>query len=367
MNTITATTNDNITLYYREGTSDKVYQAAIEPAGSGLFAVTFAYGRRGSTLNTGCKTSSPVSYDEAKRIYDKLVCEKTAKGYAPGADGTPYVGGSSDKQPSGYLPQLLNPIEEADVQRLLRDNEHCAQQKFDGRRLLLRKEGAAIDGINRKGLMVGLPETVFQAFNQFPGDCVLDGESIGDVFHVFDILKLDGQDLRARKYKNRLTDLINLLARVQQRVIRFTETAFTPEQKSRLHSTLQAGRKEGIVFKRLDAPYTSGRPNSGGPQLKHKFYATLSAVVAKINAQRSVEIRLLSKDGWVSAGNVTIPPNHRIPVVGCVVEIRYLHAFPESGVVYQPVYLGERDDIEPTDCLRAQLKFKASDTEVEDV
>jgi bifunctional non-homologous end joining protein LigD len=84
------------------------------------------------------------------------------------------------------------------VQRLLRDNLHVAREKFDGRRLLLRKEAAAIDGINRKGLVVGLPEPVFQAFYRFPGDCVLDGESVGDVFNAFDLLNCDGQDIRAR-------------------------------------------------------------------------------------------------------------------------------------------------------------------------
>ena len=39
--------SDRVTLYYREGSSDKVYQTAIEPAGE-LFVVNFAYGRRGS-------------------------------------------------------------------------------------------------------------------------------------------------------------------------------------------------------------------------------------------------------------------------------------------------------------------------------
>lgn len=357
MNIITVDPSENIALYFREGNSDKVYQCAIEPAGDDRFSVTFAYGRRGATLSTGTKTTSPVGYDEAKRIFDKLVREKMAKGYTPGADGTPYVGGNGDKQPSGYLPQLLNPIDEAEVQRLLRDNVHVAQEKFDGRRLLLRKQGTAIDGINRKGLLVGLPEPVFQAFRLMPGDCVLDGESIGDVFHVFDILMNDGQDLRARKYKNRQTALINLLASVQQRAIRFTETAYTMEQKIRMHATLQAAGKEGIVFKRLDAPYTPGRPNSGGPQLKFKFYATLSAVVSKINAQRSVEIRLFGKDGWALAGNVTIPPNHHIPVVGRVVEVRYLYG-TDAGILYQPTYLGERADIEQHECVRSQLKFK---------
>ena len=365
MNTLTQTPSDNITLYFREGSSDKLYQAAIEPAGDGLYSVTFAYGRRGSTLNTGTKTSGPVGYDEARRIFDKLVSEKMAKGYTPGADGTPYVGSNGDKQPSGYLPQLLNPIEEADVQRLLRDDVHCAQEKFDGRRLLLRKEGAAIDGINRKGLLVGLPERMFQAFGLMPGDCLLDGEAIGDVFHAFDLLNLDGQDIRARPYRDRLTVLIDLLASVQQRTIRFTETACTAEQKSRLHTTLQTGGREGVVFKRLDAPYTPGRPSSGGPQLKHKFYATLSAVVSKANARRSVEIRLFGQEGWHPAGNVTIPPNHRIPVIGRVVEVRYLYA-TEAGILYQPTYLGERPDVDLAECIRSQLKFKpaAEETEV---
>jgi bifunctional non-homologous end joining protein LigD len=362
MHTLTQTQSDNITLYYREGSSDKVYQAAIEPAGDGSFAVTFAYGRRGTTSSTGTKTSSPVSYEDAKRIFDKLVREKLAKGYTPGADGTPYVGSNNDKQPSGYLPQLLNSIEEADVPRFFRDAAYCAQEKFDGRRLLLRKHGAAIEGINKKGLIVGLPEPVFQAIHKFPGDCVLDGESIGDVFHVFDLLNLDGSDVRSLCYGDRLTALMNLLASVQQRVIRFTETAYTTEQKSRLHAALHADRKEGIVFKRLDAPYTPGRPNSGGPQVKHKFCATLSAVVSKVNDQRSVEIRLLGKDGWQLAGNVTIPPNHDIPAVRQVVEVRYLYA-TDAGILYQPVYLGERDDVEPTDCVRSQLKFKPAGEE----
>jgi bifunctional non-homologous end joining protein LigD len=348
---------ERLTLYYRQGPSDKVYQAAIEPSGD-LFVVTFAYGRRGSTLNTGSKTEQPVAYDEPRRIYDKLVREKTAKGYAPGAEGTPYVNGNSDREPSGYLPQLLNPVEGESVQALLRDNLHVAQPKFDGRRLLLRKEGAAIDGINRKGLPVGLPEPVFQAFRPIPGDCVLDGESVGDTFHAFDLLQLDGADVRKLCYADRLTALMNLLAGVQQRTIRFCETAYSAEQKSRMLAALRAAGAEGIVFKRLDAPYIAGRPNSGGPQLKCKFYASLSAVVARLNAQRSVEIRLLGKDGWVTAGNVTIPPNHRVPQVGRVVEVRYLYAFPESGIVYQPVYLGERADIEPHECVRSQLKYK---------
>jgi bifunctional non-homologous end joining protein LigD len=112
------------------------------------------------------------------------------------------------------------------------------------------------------------------------------------------------------------------------------------------------------VFKRLDAPYTPSRPNSGGNQLKHKFYATCSAVVAKINDRRSVELRLLNGQGWICVGNVTIPPNFKVPAVGEVIEARYLYAFVESNVLYQPVYLGPRKDIAQHECVLSQLKYK---------
>ena len=36
-----------------------------------------------------------------------------------------------------------------------------------------------------------------------------------------------------------------------------------------------------------------------------------------------------------------------------------LYAYRESGSIYQPVYLGERDDIPATDCTTEQLKYKA--------
>src|SRR6478672_1803131 len=104
MNTIiTPNREERVTLYYREGSSNKVYQAAIEPKGE-LFVVNFAYGRRGTTLNTGTKTTSPVDFGSAKTIYDKLVNEKKAKGYTEGPDGTPYQHGEKEGSVAGVLP-----------------------------------------------------------------------------------------------------------------------------------------------------------------------------------------------------------------------------------------------------------------------
>jgi bifunctional non-homologous end joining protein LigD len=349
---------ERVALYYREGSSDKVYQAAIEPVGN-QFVVNFAYGRRGATLTTGTKTSSPVDYSAAKKIYTKLVSEKKAKGYTEGENGTPYQ--HTDKRPSGILPQLLNPIEEAEVELLLRDDNYCAQEKFDGKHLLVRKQDDDLEGINKKGFVVGLPQTVADELRSVAGSFIPDGESIGDDYHAFDLLEYNGENLRLLPYRIRLARLIDLLllTRADFKHIRLVQTAFSTRQKTELWERLRQENREGIVFKRLDAPYVPGRPNSGGPQLKFKFVATASVVVAKINIQRSVEVSLLNGRNLVSCGNVTIPANHQIPKVGDVVEVRYLYAYRDSLALYQPVYLGPRDDVDAGDCLVSQLKFKA--------
>ena len=96
-----------ITLYFREGNSDKVYHADIEPAGDG-FHVSFAYGRRGATLQTGTKTMKPVSRTEAEAIAAKLITSKIAKGYMPAEDGTPCHATGNEGRDSGVRPQLPN-------------------------------------------------------------------------------------------------------------------------------------------------------------------------------------------------------------------------------------------------------------------
>ena len=348
---------ERVSLYYREGSSDKVYRAAIEPAGN-QFVVNFAYGRRGSTLTTGTKTTLPVDYEAAQKIYTKLVGEKKAKGYTEGENGTPYQ--HAEKQVSGISPQLLNAVEESEVELLLRDDNYCAQEKFDGRHLLVRKQDEHLEGINKKGFVVGLPATVAHEIRRWSGSFIPDGESIGDDYHTFDLLELYGENLRSLPYRIRLARLEDLVSAVPQRQHwKMVSTAFTTRQKTELWRRLREENREGIVFKRLDEPYVPGKPNRGGPQLKFKFVATVSAVVAKINTQRSVEVSLLSGRSLVSCGNVTIPANHEIPQVGAVVEVRYLYAYRDSLALYQPVYLGPRDDVDPGECLVSQLKFKA--------
>jgi len=195
-------------------------------------------------------------------------------------------------------------------------------------------------------------------------NCVHDRGRIfsgGRCERVWQFSRPIGEDLRPTPLNRRLADLIGILSGPENPHIVEIATAYSTADKQRLHDQLKAANKEGVVLKRLDAPYSAGRANTGGRALKHKFTATLSAVVSMINVKRSVEFRLLSRDGWRIAGNVTIPANQPVPETDEVIELRYLYAFPESGVLFQPVYLGVRCDVEQTECVTSQLKFKPTE------
>lgn len=345
----------NTTLYYRDGRSDKVYRIAIEPR-DGDYVVNIAFGRRGTTLSTGTKTTSPVALDMAQTIHDKLVKEKMAKGYTHGAETMAYHDGS--RKMTDIRPQLLNPVGADKLPALLNGSDFCLQPKYDGRRLLIKKEGDAITGINRRGIECGIPDSIREAALALPGDFIIDGEAVGCLLHAFDILEWDSRDLRREPYSKRLAVLFDLLVSAKQSAITRAVTQFHPELKTQLFEQLRKDQAEGVVFKHKAAAYCAGRPASGGTQLKYKFVETASVIVSAINTKRSVAISVCENARLIPCGNVTIPADQPIPKIGDMAEVRYLYAMEGSGSLFQPVFLGVRDDIEKKECTREQLKFR---------
>ena len=344
----------SVSLYYRAGSSDKVYQASLSPSGDG-FVVNFAYGRRRSALTSGSKTSHPVAFHVAENIFDRLVAEKMAKGYREGESTGGYT--VVQEESTGIFPQLLTPATEDEVEMLLDAPNWLLQEKKDGKRLLLRKEAGVVTGINRRGMAYGIPENILQDSRALPGDWLIDGEIIGTIYHAFDLLEYEGS-YRRHPLRERLVVLLKLLASGQAPWIRFVAPITGKPMKRRFFENCRESGLEGVVFKRWDAPYIPGRPASGGDQRKFKFVASASVVVTAQNGKRSVRIGLYDGERLVQAGNVTIPVGQEIPCEGQVVEVRYLYAFPESGALFQPVYLGVRDDIEAGECTASELKFK---------
>ena len=349
-------------LFYRDGGSDKVYHAGINAAEGG-YTVTFAFGRRGSAMTAGTKTTAPVAWEKAQQIYNKLLAEKTAKGYTPDGAGALFAMTDYEARRSGLHPQLLNSIGEEAAEALLADPAWCLQEKFDGRRIMVSVAGGFATGSNRKGLCVPLAQEISDALAALP-DCEVDGELLGDSYVVFDLLKSGETDCRARPYRERYEAL--RVAVPASPALTVAETAWDTDGKRALYDRIAAAGGEGVVFKKADGQYVAGRPASGGSQVKCKFYATCTCLVAAQNDQRSVRLHLLDDAGKaVNVSNVTIPPNKALPAAGALVEIRYLYAY-KGGSLYQATYLIERDDIEAGDCVLGQLKYKAEGGEGEE-
>src|SRR5262245_64824695 len=73
-----------VRLAFREGKSDKVYEVdLVELPGNdeARYLVNFRYGRRGSALREGTKTTRPATLAEAEAVYQSVVVSKTNSGY----------------------------------------------------------------------------------------------------------------------------------------------------------------------------------------------------------------------------------------------------------------------------------------------
>lgn len=343
-------------LYYKDGSSDKVYKVALVKVASG-WDVNFAYGRRGSSLTTGAKVAS-TDFKNAKKAYDKLVREKKSKGYKVSGGKSVPVSSIPEQEDTGLRPQLLNEIPERDLEKYITDDNWCAQEKWDGRRRLLIKDGSNINGTNRKGFIVGISADIVADMQHLSdNDIIFDGEAFDNHVIIFDILGTE--DI----YKDRCKRINDIFKEFSSDVLIPIETAWTTEEKRTLLLDLRKSNAEGIVFKRIDSIYTAGRPASGGAQLKFKFVETASCFVTGINnLKRSVSLGVYdpkkpNSESLINVGNVTVYPNQEVPKLGSVVEVKYLYYF-EEGSLFQPVLLGLRDDIHHTECVLSQLKVK---------
>ena len=343
----------SLTLYFKEGASDKVYQATLGDDGT----VLTSWGRRGGPQQS--QSFGPLPIQEAAKLYDKKVNEKLAKGYQPGAAGLALVRTAGTTAPANVpRPQLLNEIARDEVERLIRDPRRWMQEKYDGCRILLERNGDAVTAWSRTGKpCAALPGAIVEAALAIPAErFLIDGEIIGDTVWAFDLIP-GATNIPDWAYELRWIRLSGLLLRSPEfPAIRLAPTARTEKEKAAMLERIQSNGGEGVVLKDYSAPYTPGRPSSGGPALKFKFVKTASVIVESTNTQRSVNVKAVC---GTPLGRVTVPPNYPVPAGGAVCEVRYL-TIHRGGALIQPVYLGERSDIPAEECTIDQLEFKSA-------
>ncbi|HEU0030454.1 MAG TPA: WGR domain-containing protein [Kofleriaceae bacterium] len=361
-----------IELFYQEGTSDKVYNATIIKDGD-AYTVKVAWGRRGSTLNQGAKAVK-VALAAAHKKFDSLVREKTNKGYQPitaevqpAAVAPPVGEGSGSKAPRarakvGHAAQLLTAIDDDELDRFLADDAMIAQQKIDGQRVLAHVGDGEVLVTNRDGQKTKVDMRAFEGLSYLPHGTVVDGELLDDGYWLFDVLSLGAEDVRSRGYLERWQLLDGELEPALTGDVGIVPIASGKAAKRALHNRLRKAGAEGLVFKHRDAPYTAGRPSSGGPQRKHKFVKSADVVILE-NAGNAYLMavydgKLLFECGKVFAGTTNASRKALDAALGRgerpVCEVKYLYA-TDDHQLFQPVFVRARDDKAAKQCVRTQL------------
>jgi bifunctional non-homologous end joining protein LigD len=351
-----------INFYCDEQGSDKTYQIRLASEGDGWRVLT-QWGPRGGRQSQGDKTpGGPVPLAQAEKVMEKEIKARLAKGYRITDADVPVLVGENAKVDSGLRPQLLNPIERDQIEPYLLDDSWIGQVKFDGERVMVRATRTCVEGINRKGQVRPLPLELVTVIQDLPlGDrpTVIDGELIGTYYCAFDLLMHDGEDLCAQTTLQRHARLSALIGPAPN-PIHLARCAESTQEKRAMLARAEADGEEGMVLKRKTAPYTPGRPNSGGDALKAKFCETASCRVAAVHGdRRSIALEVIDGTGaWIGVGNCTVPPNQPVPAQAAIVEVRYLYFTGLGGSLVQPVLLHARTDIDAAECHLNQLKFK---------
>lgn len=137
--------------------------------------------------------------------------------------------------------------------------EWIFERKFDGIRLLAFKNGSEVDLFSRNRLPQNLPSVALAIKSMPVSNLILDGEITwggGKVkYHVFDVMWLDGQDLRSLPFERRRELLTKLPLSVPlERVSSLDEKdAQSPWERAQIEGW------EGVIAKRRDSVYEHRR------------------------------------------------------------------------------------------------------------
>ncbi|WP_439400178.1 non-homologous end-joining DNA ligase (plasmid) [Bradyrhizobium sp. PMVTL-01] len=302
------------------------------------------------------------------------------------------------------LPKRLQPMLATLTDAPFDDAHWVFEDKYDGFRMVSEIRGGRVALYSRNGKIISHSYVeVAQALESVKGDAVIDGELIAlgkdGVSHfqllqnalrheakllycVFDLMFADGEDLRKLPLLERKERLKAILPR--HKLIAFSKhrkgsgTKFFAEAE-RMHI-------EGIMAKRADSPYASGRRTADW--LKVKTAQRQEVVIAGFTAPRrtrpffgALVLAVREDDGWRYIGHVGTGFSHQVleelhgklirlktfkspfpakvkdervttwvrPTL--VVEVKFAE-WTSKGELRQPVYLGLRSDKDAEDVVR---------------
>ncbi|SKA06246.1 bifunctional non-homologous end joining protein LigD [Enhydrobacter aerosaccus] len=255
-------------------------EAAVDGDGDRLLKdpSSIASGRTLKEIALG-KGRAPTPFMTAKKRGANAVWDSNKKG---GGDKVTLPESKIKARKVRSMPDFVEPQLCKLVDRAPSGSGWGHEVKFDGYRLQLRIEDGEATLRTRKGLdWTDKFSAIAKAAEKLP-DCMIDGEAVALdkagapdfgalqaalsegrsedlIFFAFDLLFVDGEDLRPLPLRERKERLKELLSKVKGKhpLIRYVDHFETAgdavlESACRMHF-------EGIVSKELDAPYRSGR------------------------------------------------------------------------------------------------------------
>ncbi len=200
--------------------------------------------------------------------------------------------GSRQKAKAAATPRYIRPMHAKLVEHPPEGAGWSYELKLDGYRAVAVKDGSKVELFSRNELPFHFP-TLAQAVAALPcGSAVLDGEVValdaegrpsfallharesGELgaaenvplyYYLFDLLLLDGDDLCSQPLRERKRRLEALLANAEG-VLRFSSDL--PGKPGRMLEMVKARGLEGIVAKRSDSTYESGRRSGAWVKIK---------------------------------------------------------------------------------------------------
>ncbi|HEX9269194.1 MAG TPA: DNA ligase D [Candidatus Limnocylindria bacterium] len=217
--------------------------------------------------------------------------------------------------------------------------------------------------------------------------------SVPVVYEVFDLLYLDGDDLTRQPLRERRRRLEAALTPMGP--IRLSEGF--PGTGRALFAAVREQGLEGIVAKRLDAPYVTGRSASwvkikaqrsmecvigGWTEGRGGRHSTLGALLLGIYRDGALvpighvgsgfddrtlrDLLATLRDQQSPSSPFASPPRVNQPATWCfptlVCEVRYSE-ITRDGTLRHPVYLGLRSDVDPKECTGQEIAASAKEAQ----
>lgn len=195
-----------------------------------------------------------------------------------------------DPEPVAPLPMLAENVQPGDLESLLDDDRWVMQPKLDGDRVLVQVSNGQVAAFGRNGQpkVTNVSQAMLDPFHHLTeGHWLFDGEVVGRTLWLFDLIQSPGFVTPATPFATRsaaLAVILGVLA-YDRETVRFLSVTVTSAGKRNALAEAEDGRKEGIILRRADSPYTVGRADH---LLRHKFVKTLDAEVISTGSGEGV-------------------------------------------------------------------------------